>query len=105
MVIAVVKKGNGMASEAARAAARDPVTAPIKINLEVPKELHLTGAKLKNLTQAMAYRGIKELKKNVSRKATNENPELVQAALEIQNARTPTASTIWKSLKHRDVTR
>ncbi|KAJ7852443.1 hypothetical protein B0H13DRAFT_2238191 [Mycena leptocephala] len=58
-----------------------------------------------NLTQAVAYRGIKELKKKVSRKATNENLELVQAALKTQNARTPTASTIWKSLKHRDVTR
>ncbi|KAJ7922719.1 hypothetical protein B0H13DRAFT_1865564 [Mycena leptocephala] len=93
------------ASGIARTAARDPVTQPITINCNAPKKTHLAGAKLSTLTQALAYKGIKETYKKVSRKATNENVGLVQDSLRAQYSHAPTASTIWKSLRHKDITR
>ncbi|KAJ6536923.1 hypothetical protein B0H19DRAFT_867426, partial [Mycena capillaripes] len=63
------------------------------------------GAKLSCLTQALAYRGIKERNKKIIRKATAENIGLVQEALKTQYAKTPTAEKIWKSMRHKDITR
>ncbi|KAJ7915040.1 hypothetical protein B0H13DRAFT_1872408 [Mycena leptocephala] len=106
-ILAVARDGRKCeeASGIARTAARDPVMQPITINCNAPKKTHLAGPKLSALTQALAYKGIKETYKKVSRKATNENVGLVQDSLRAQYSHVPTASTIWKSLRHKDITR
>ncbi|KAJ7742028.1 hypothetical protein B0H16DRAFT_1676242 [Mycena metata] len=85
--IAVVRnEKTTKASEMSKASARDPTAITPGINLEVAANESLVGAKLSSMTQALAYKGIKELRKKVSRKATNRN--YVHA---------PTPATIWKS--------
>ncbi|KAJ7174703.1 ribonuclease H-like protein, partial [Mycena filopes] len=86
-------------------AARDATAITPEIKLHVPPGLKVAGAKLSKLTQASAYRGIKEMRNKVSRKATNKNISNVQEELRNQYVHAPTAATIWKSIRHKDITR
>ncbi|KAJ7149858.1 hypothetical protein C8R43DRAFT_951819 [Mycena crocata] len=104
-IIAVKKDGNRGITEVARlsrcaAGDQEADTATVDIS-----DHGILGAKLSKLTQALAYRGIKELRKKVSRKATNTVIEMVQAALKASFAHVPTAATIWKSIRHKDISR
>jgi ribonuclease HI len=105
--IAVVKKDRRTenASDLARAACRDVQIPPKELNLEIPHEFKLPGAKLSKPSQALAYKGIKELNTKVSRKTTSKNITDVQDALSAQYTHAPTASTIWKSLRSKGITR
>ncbi|KAJ6470742.1 hypothetical protein C8R47DRAFT_1179547 [Mycena vitilis] len=60
---------------------------------------HLRGAKLATLTQALAYKAIKQLRSTPSRKTTEANIKLVQDAGLLQRGKTPTIASIWKSIK------
>ncbi|KAJ6566061.1 hypothetical protein B0H19DRAFT_939935, partial [Mycena capillaripes] len=53
----------------------------------------------------LAYRGIKELQKRNTRKATEKHISIAQNALRSQYSHAPTAATIWKSLRRKDITR
>ncbi|KAF8192842.1 hypothetical protein K438DRAFT_1590157 [Mycena galopus ATCC 62051] len=75
------------------------------ISFRIAPEMNLTGAKLATLTQAVAYAGIKELRKKVSRKATNLMVEQVQLAIQQEYSWVPTPDRVWKSLRHKDFTR
>ncbi|KAJ7714014.1 ribonuclease H-like protein [Mycena metata] len=104
--IAVVRnEKTTKASEMSKASARDPTAITPGINLEVAANESLVGAKLSSMTQALAYKGIKELRKKVSRKATNRNVSAVQEELKTQYVHAPTPATIWKSLRNKDITR
>ncbi|KAJ7457217.1 ribonuclease H-like protein, partial [Mycena galericulata] len=78
---------------------------PDLIEMTAHPETELRGAKLAGMTQAIAYRTIKSLRAKVSRKATNENIGAVQLAVKLNSKRTPTAAAIWRSIKHKDITR
>ncbi|KAJ7121451.1 hypothetical protein C8R44DRAFT_831628 [Mycena epipterygia] len=54
---------------------------------------------------AMAYQGIKELRAPVARKTTDENVLLTQEAVKLLYNKRPTAPSIWKSIRDRDISR
>ncbi|KAJ7475478.1 hypothetical protein B0H11DRAFT_1727382, partial [Mycena galericulata] len=78
---------------------------PDQIDVQVPDNLKLKGAKLSTLTQALAYSGIKELKAKATRPATDEMIKQVQTAIHHNYRRTSTPALIWKSIRHKDFTR
>ena len=55
--------------------------APDELNLEIPKEFDLQGAKLATLTQAIAYKGILERRGPYTRPTTANNLELARDAI------------------------
>ncbi|KAK7016939.1 hypothetical protein R3P38DRAFT_2417242, partial [Favolaschia claudopus] len=63
----------------------------------------LPGAKLSKLTQSLAYKGIKQMRAPISRKATDENILLVQAAILANFRYQPTPSAIWKKARQREI--
>ncbi|KAF8181344.1 hypothetical protein K438DRAFT_1601803 [Mycena galopus ATCC 62051] len=77
----------------------------VAFNTAPRPETVLRGMKLSSLTQATAYKAIKSLRGAVERKATNEHIKMVQTAVAQLYERSPTAGRVWKSIKHKDITR
>ncbi|KAJ7864066.1 RnaseH-domain-containing protein [Mycena leptocephala] len=75
------------------------------IHLEVPHDRQLQVAKLSSMTQPMAYRGIKEMHKPVSRPQTDENVKIVQEAVKNIFSFHPKSPATWKSIRHKDIGR
>ncbi|KAJ7657452.1 hypothetical protein DFH06DRAFT_1409785 [Mycena polygramma] len=84
-----------MASQLAKDGAASDV--PRNLNMSTSQGLHLRGAKLTTLTQALAYKAIKSLRATPSRKTTEANVKLIQDAGLLQRGKTPTVASIWKS--------
>ncbi|KAJ6595209.1 hypothetical protein DFH09DRAFT_1413272 [Mycena vulgaris] len=97
--------GGGAENAAALAKSSIQNAATYAPSLEVPTIARTRGAKLATLTQALAYRGIKEQHTIPSRKATEENLKLIQDVSEELFKRTPTPAKIWKSVRHADLSR
>jgi ribonuclease HI len=57
------------------------------------------------MTQSMAYRGIKEMHKPVSRIKTDENVRTIQEAVKNEFSYHPKLPAIWKSIRHKDIGR
>ncbi|KAJ7698529.1 hypothetical protein B0H16DRAFT_1349472 [Mycena metata] len=76
-----------------------------KIHYRIHPDNQLPGAKLSTMTQSIAYRGIKERNEPVSRKATDRNIELVLSAVKAAFSSPATAASIWKSIRHKDISR
>lgn len=76
---------------------------PDVLDLEIPKEYDLQGAKLAALTQAMAYAGIRERKPKHRRETTEENLKLTREAIEDYNGNIETDENLWKSLMNPDI--
>ncbi|KAJ7846786.1 hypothetical protein B0H13DRAFT_1646440, partial [Mycena leptocephala] len=74
------------------------------IDLRIQPDVQLSGAKLSTLTQATAYRAIKELRETVRRKPTDENIRATQEAVKLLYKK-PTAAAIWKSIRNQDISR
>ncbi|KAJ7628043.1 hypothetical protein DFH06DRAFT_1006518 [Mycena polygramma] len=78
------------------------------INLTIPPDLKLTGAKLSVMTQSLAYQAIRQVVMNdfyKSRRRTEINIDRTKAEIEATFGRVPTEARIWKSLQHRDFSR
>ena len=73
--------------------------APDELNLEIPKEFDLQGAKLATLTQAIAYKGILEKKGPYIRPATSNNLETARLAIAEYTQKLETDETIWHGLQ------
>lgn len=71
---------------------------PDPLNLDIPKKFNLQGAKLATLSQALAYKGIKEKHKPADWDATKLNLNLTRAALREYSGENETNETIWCSL-------
>jgi hypothetical protein len=78
---------------------------PRQISFETYPVFTLRGAKLKKLTQAIAYAGIKERKAPVLRKSSVNNVSQVIAAIKKVLNYSPTSAQVWKSIRHQDFTR
>ncbi|KAJ6571170.1 hypothetical protein B0H19DRAFT_847804, partial [Mycena capillaripes] len=78
---------------------------PDQLNLEIPSDLELKGAKLATMTQAIVYAGIKEAKATAFRKATDNTIKQVLTATQQNFNRLPLPAEIWKSIRHKDFTR
>ncbi|KAJ7643412.1 hypothetical protein DFH06DRAFT_999150 [Mycena polygramma] len=97
------KIGQAGASRLAREGARSQVAE--NLDLRVPQDQRLPGAKLSGLTQATAYAGIRATREKISRKATDNNVKQVQMAIRDEFRNQPTIAQIWKSIRHKDINR
>jgi len=101
-------EGNEAADQKAEQGMRKPDNSDI-IDLTIPKEIRVSGAKLNKLTQSLAYKAIRDYKIHSSdyqsalaRQATETNLNRVsEAALSI-SGKHPTNQRIWISLRHKD---
>ena len=72
---------------------------PDELNLEIPKEFDLQGAKLATLSQAIAYKGILEQRGPYTQPATSNNLESAQIAIAEYTQTLETNETIWHRLQ------
>ncbi|KAJ7336104.1 hypothetical protein DFH08DRAFT_965009 [Mycena albidolilacea] len=82
--------------------------APDEVNMEIPPELKLTGAKLSAMTQSLAYKAIRERKmkkKLKKRERTKANMERAKAEAEDNYGFIPTEEKIWKSFQSKDLSK
>ena len=94
-------QGNEAADHLAKEGANKPL--PNYLNLEIPKEFDLQGAKLATLTQAVAYRGIIEQKPPCTRHTTSQNISRVHESLASYHNELESDSTLWKGLCNRSI--
>lgn len=75
-----------------------------EIDLLIPPELRLTGAKLSQMSQRLAYQAIREEKEKryTKRRRTQSNIEKAQIQVEDTFGVRPTEATLWENMKHRD---
>ncbi|KAJ6517684.1 hypothetical protein DFH09DRAFT_940328 [Mycena vulgaris] len=88
------------------AAARQAITLEenMAVSLVLPAGTSLRGAKLSKLTQAIAYQGIRALKKAPARQLTARNVVLIQEFLLNHSGLAPTPEKIWGAIRHKDIT-
>ncbi|KAF8895863.1 hypothetical protein CPB84DRAFT_1682066 [Gymnopilus junonius] len=80
---------------------------PDIINTEIDIQLKITGVKLNTLTQASAYKMIreKEMEKYQERRQTKINLDLIKMTTKETFGKSPSTSMIWKSIKHKDISK
>jgi hypothetical protein len=92
----------------ARAAQNDDYVAPRSLKMAIQDdEPHLTGAKLSSLTQKQAYQGVREKMMLEYRKRPRAAAMMERAQAEAEDAFgvIPTEENIWKSMRHKDLSR
>ena len=70
-----------------------------EFSLEIPAHFDVQGAKLATITQALAYRGLREAEDPLSRRTTTRNLDLIRRDIQQQNGELETNEAIWQSLK------
>ncbi|TFK63672.1 RnaseH-domain-containing protein [Pluteus cervinus] len=78
---------------------------PDELDMEVPKELTITGAKLSSMTQSTLYKGIVNREIKAERQKTKTNLDLVRWAVVDRMNILPTDEAIWKSIRSKDISR
>ena len=71
--------------------------------LEVPDKFDLQGAKLSTITQAIAYRGIRNSKTPPKRTSTERNLNTTKIALSEYNKTRETTRNIWKNMRNQAI--
>ena len=94
-------QGNEGSDQLAKAGANKATTDPL--DLSIPAEFDLQGAKLITLSQSMAYKGIRERKPTYHRRTTAANLQQTRVALTDYNNEIETDETIWTGIQHPDV--
>ncbi|KAI0041094.1 ribonuclease H-like protein, partial [Auriscalpium vulgare] len=92
--------GNEHADRLAEEGANKPT--PDRLDLSIDPAFKLSGAKLSTLTQALAYKGIREAKDTPLRRSTVQNIYAVQAAVTASLDNPEPIATLWTSCRHRD---
>jgi len=89
-------------NEEADRLAKEAVNKPVQDNLDlnIPKEFDLQGAKLSTITQATAYKGIRECKPQRTRPTTALNLHQIREALWAYHGELETDETIWKGTRN-----
>ena len=72
---------------------------PDDLNLDIPIEFDLQGAKLATLTQAKAYRGILEQRETDTRRSTGKNVQKIRESLRNLMGEIETDLSVWKNMK------
>jgi ribonuclease HI len=72
---------------------------PNMLELEVPKEYNLQGAKLATITQALAYKGIQERTSALIRPQAEINLQTAREAIAAHSNTLETDTAIWQSLR------
>jgi ribonuclease HI len=86
-------ESDALAKEGARKDLQD------ELDLSIPKEFDIQGAKLSTITQATAYRGIMERKPTREREAAKENLQITRQAIGRYCRVYETDETIWQSVR------
>ena len=73
------------------------------LTLDVLKEFDIQGAKLSSLTQATAYKGIKEHKPPITRESTKRNIKLTTVAILNYTGSREMEATIWQGLRRASI--
>ncbi|KAI0782454.1 ribonuclease H-like protein [Irpex lacteus] len=97
-------EGNEGADALAGVGARKPINTETTLN--IPNEWNLTGAKLSTLTQALAYKGIRERQQYRQRAAAEAPLDMARNCVHDHlGGRKPTDATIWHGLRNKDISR
>jgi ribonuclease HI len=91
-------QGNECSDQLAKEGANKDVDDPL--DLTIPIEYDLQGAKLASLTQKDVYKGICGRKKHRRRKATDRNLQLTRNAIKEYNSEEETDESIWNGLQN-----
>ncbi|KAK0435975.1 hypothetical protein EV421DRAFT_1982180 [Armillaria borealis] len=73
--------------------------------LEIEEQFKINGAKLATMTQAMAYRRIKEQQGKCERDATEQNLDRIRASVTEVNGTAPSDAAIWHGMRNKDISR
>ena len=73
-------------------------------DLRIPADTMATGAALAQLSQSMAYRHLTN-SEEIRRVATQQSKEKIKEAVKEIFGETPMDKAIWKSIRHRDITK
>ncbi|KAG1840786.1 RnaseH-domain-containing protein [Suillus tomentosus] len=95
--------GNDQADTLAKEGANK--TTDDHINLQIPNEFNLQGAKLSAITQALAYKGIMGKKTKPIRRATTNNLEIIRYAIQSITGHLETDANIWQGCRNKDIPR
>ena len=76
---------------------------PDELSLEIPPHFDVQGAKLSKITQAIAYRGLRELDKPAHRRTTVRNLEKIRSNLQQFNGSMETDEAIWGSIRSQPI--
>ncbi|KAJ6533006.1 RnaseH-domain-containing protein, partial [Mycena capillaripes] len=98
-------KTEGRAGAAALARLDGRTATEVSPSLVINQHFNVKGAKLAKLTQKIAYAGIKKLKEEVSRKATDNNVKQITIATQKEYQHLPTVPEVWKSISSKDFSR
>ncbi|KAG1798240.1 RnaseH-domain-containing protein [Suillus plorans] len=93
--------GNERADQLAREGADKQTTDPI--DLSVPNEFNLQGAKLSAITQALAYKGIRERKDSTQRRKTAINLEITRHTIKELTGHLENDMNIWNGCRNKDL--
>jgi ribonuclease HI len=93
--------GNEESDRLAKEGARK--TLPDPLELTVPKEFDLQGARLPALTQSLAYKGILQSKDAPPRRTTTRNLQMTREAVARYTNALETDQTIWKGIRRKAV--
>ena len=97
-------RGNDEADKLAAEGARSVPSADA-LDLVAPENMVPSGAKLAALSQKDFYQGIMKLKRPQPRRSAEINIGRVQACAEEAYETAPTPESVWKSTRHRDLTK
>jgi ribonuclease HI/exonuclease III len=75
-----------------------------EIDLRIPADTMVTGAALTRVNQSLIYSHLTN-KEGIDRRATHRSIEKVKTATKELFKETPTEKAIWKSMRHKDITR
>ncbi|KAJ7020027.1 hypothetical protein C8F04DRAFT_946324, partial [Mycena alexandri] len=102
--------GNEAADKLAKEGTRKPI--PDLVEVREDTTLLLPGAKLQSMSQSKAYKMIRQVKmkkrryqEKLKRRATQRNMVLAKMAAADEKGGLPETSGIWKSTRHKDVSR
>ena len=72
---------------------------PDPLNLEIPPDFDVQGAKLPTLTQATAYKGILERQQHEPRRTSTRNLQLTRMTIKRVTGEVETNAAIWRSMR------
>jgi ribonuclease HI/exonuclease III len=90
--------GNEESDRLAKEGANKPDPDPLP--LDIPREFDLQGAKLATLTQALAYKGIKELHPPEDRDVTKRNLDRARDAIFEYNGKRESNEALWRGMQN-----
>ncbi|TDL17429.1 ribonuclease H-like protein [Rickenella mellea] len=93
---------DGADREAAKGAEKETAD---DIDLTVPKNFVISGAKLSKMTQALLYKGIMERKTRTIRRGTTICLDMTRYAVQEISKSLPTDSKIWHAIRSPDISR